>query len=298
MATYTNLNNEIFAQAALEAFVTRLLPLSAFSTNFSPAPVQKGDTVLVPLIAALTATTFGGSYAICGGTKTVVTVTINRHKHVPIGQNDLDAANSSEASLISFAKQQGTALALCVLQDIFSLVTTASTSFATAGTAVSTTALDVTQIRAARLKLNKSNVPMEPRCLILDAVPYDALLGVTNFVQAHMMGDALAIKEGRIPRALGFNLFETNGIFPTAAWSVMGFAAHAAAIAIAMRYLQPQPGNLYADARPVSDPETGLVIGLRDHYDNNTGTRYLNLEANYGYSVGLTYAARVINSAD
>ena len=76
MATYTNLDNEIFANSALQAFVKTLAPLAAFSRNFSAAPVQKGNTVLVPLIAALTATTFGGSYAVCGGTKTVVTISI------------------------------------------------------------------------------------------------------------------------------------------------------------------------------------------------------------------------------
>jgi hypothetical protein len=295
MATYTNLNNIIFAQAALEAFVAELVPFSFFSTNFSPAPVQKGDRVLVPLISSLTATTFGGNYAISGGTMAAVTVTINRHKHVPIGQSDLDAANSSEASLIKFANQQGQALAVAVLTDVFTLLTTGN--FGIWNAAISSTTLDVSHLRAARLLLNKSNVPRNNRCMLLDPTPFDALLGVTNFVQAHMMGDALAIKEGRIPRALGFNLAEINAGFSSLG-SVMGFAAHASAIAIAMRYLQPQPGNLYADARPVSDPTTGLVIGLRDHYDNNTGMRYVNLEANYGYSAGLTVSGRIIRQLD
>lgn len=294
MATYTNLNNEIFADAALETFIKTLAPFSAFSTNFSPEPVKKGTDVLVPLISALTATTFGGSYAICGGTKSVVTITINRHKHVPIGQNDLDAANSSEASLISFANQQGIALAVAVLQDVFTLFTTANFALATA---VGSTALDVPQMRRARLLLNQNDVPATPRSLLLDCVPYDALLGVTNFVQAHMMADALAIKEGRVPRALGFDLYELNSLFVSGA-SVMGVACHPAAVAVAMRYLQPQEGNTYRDARAVADPTTGLVFGLRDHYDNNSGARYLNLECNYGYSVGLTTAGRIIKQTD
>ncbi len=290
MATYTNLNNEIFAQSALEAYVAELCPFSYFSTNFSPAPVQKGDTVLVPLVAALTATTFGGSYAICGGTQTVVTVTINRHKHVPIGQSDLTAANSSAASLIKFAYQQGQALAVAVLSDVFSLLTTGN--FGIWNSAICSSAFGVSTMRAGRLILNKAKVPKTDRSMFLDPTPYDSLLGVTNFVQAHMIGDSLAIKEGRIPRALGFNLVELVSGFPGG--SVMGFCAHASAIAVAMRYLQPQPGNTYLDTRAVSDPTTGIVMGLRDHYDNNTGTRYLNLEANYGYSTGITTGGRII----
>lgn len=294
MATYTNLDNEIFAQSALEGFVKTLLPFSAFSRNFSPAPVQRGDNVLVPLIASLTATTFGGSYAICAGTKTVVTVSINRHKHVPIGQNDLTLAASSEANLIDFGRQQGAALATAVLQDVFSLCTTANF---TALTGVSSTALEVAQLRSARLLLNQADVPMEPRSLILDCVPYDALLSVTNFVQAYMFADNQVLQEGKVRRALGFSLYELNNLFPSTG-SVMGIAAHADAIAVAMRYLQPQEGHTYNDARPISDPVTGATMGLRDFYDNATGTRYISLEANYGYSVGISNGARLLKRTD
>ncbi len=292
MATYTNLDNEIFANSALEAFLKTLLPFGAFSSNFSPEPAQKGQTVLVPLIAALTATTFGGSYAICGGSQSVVTVTINRHKHVPIGQDDLTAANSSRASLESFAKQQGRALALAVLTDVFSLATTANFSLATA---VASTALDVPQLRRTRLLMNQNDVPGDPRSLILDCVPMDALLSVTNFVQAQMFRDQAVLEEGKVGRALGFDFYELNNLFGVC---VMGFAAHPSAVAIAMRYLMPQKGNTYSDARPIPDDATGLVIGLRDHFDNNTGTRYLNLEANYGYAVGLSTGGRIIGKTD
>jgi hypothetical protein len=293
MATYTNLDNEILAQSALQGFVAELAPFNAFSTNFSPEPVAKGKDVLVPLIGALTATTFGGSYAICGGTKTVITVSINRHKHVPIGQNDLDAANSSASSLEDFGYQQGAALAIAVLQDVFSLVTTGYFGLATA---VASTALDVPQLRKARLILNTQNAPRSPRAMLLDCVPFDALLGVTNFIQAYMFKDQGVLQEGRIIRALGFDFFELNGLFTQP--SVMGFAAHASAIAIAMRYLMPQKGNSYSDARAVTDPKTGLTFGLRDHFDNNTGTRYVNLEANYGYSVGITMGGSIFKRTD
>lgn len=294
MATYTNLDNEIFANSALEGFTKKLLLLSGFSRNFSADRTAKGGSVLVPLIASLTATTFGGSYAICGGSQSVVTISINRHKHVPIGQNDLDAANSSAANLASFAYQQGAALATAVLEDIFTLCTTANFGSATA---VGSTAIAVADLRKARLLLNQANVNDSPRSLILDAVPYDALLSITNFVQAHMFKESTVLSEGRIMRALGFDFHEVNSVFG-AVNSVMGFAAHASAIAIAMRYLAPQEGNTYSDARPVSDPATGATFGLRDHFDNNTGTRYLNLECNYGYSVGISNAGRVIKQTD
>jgi hypothetical protein len=294
MATYTNLDNEIFAQSALQAFTKTLLPLSAFSTNFSPDPVQKGNNVLVPLIAALTATTFGGSYVSTAGSKTVITVAINRHKVVLIGQSDLDAAGSSEASLESFGWQQGRALAQAVLEDIFTLVTTANFSIVST---VASTALNVPELRKARLALNQANCPPEPRSAIIDCVPYDALLSVTNFVQAHMFNDSQVLSEGRLMRALGFNFYEVNSVFVSGA-SINGFFCHPQAVAVAMRYLQPQPGNTYLNARPVSDPQTGFTMGLRDFFDNATGYRYIALEANYGYSAGITNAGRIVGRTD
>ena len=125
---YTNLNIARLANAALEGFVKELLPLNVFSRSYSPDAVGRtqGNVVLVPLIGGLVATTFGGTYAITTFAKSVVTVTINRHKIVPIGQTDLDAINNSDSSLESFGFQQGAALAQAVMEDVLSLVTTAS----------------------------------------------------------------------------------------------------------------------------------------------------------------------------
>jgi len=294
MATYTNLDDEIISQSALESFVKILAPFRAFSTNFSAAPGTRGANVLVPLVSGLTATTFGGSYAVSGGTKSVVTISLSQHKIVHIGQDDITAANSSAASLESFGRQQGAALALLVLQDVLSLVTTANFSLATA---VASTAMDVPQLRKARLDLNQNDVPAEPRSMLIDCTPYDALFGVTNFVQAHMFRDNSVLQEGKVMRACGFDFHELNNLFASGA-SVMAFAAHPNAIAVAMRYLQPQDPSAYESAYAVTDPETGITLGLRKHYDANTGTRYLNMECNYGYSKGLTTAGRVIKRTD
>ena len=282
MATYTNLNINRLANAALSAFVKELLPLNSFSTSFSPEAMgrARGNVVLVPLIGSLTATTFGGSYAICGGSKSVITVTINRHKVVHIGQTDLDAINNSDSSLESFGAQQGAALAQAVLEDIFTLLTTANY---TSATAVTSTALDVPALRKARLLLNQDNAPKAGRSCILDCVPFDALLAVTNFVQAQMFKDQSVLSEGRVMRALGMDFFELNNSFGSVN-SVMGLVAAPSAIAIAMRYLEPQQPAQYDNTGAFSDPKTGATFGLRDVFDPLSGTRYMALECNYGYS--------------
>jgi len=288
MATYTNFDDEIFSQMALEGFTETLAPLSAFSIDYAPNPMPPGNVVLVPLIGGLTATTFS-TYETTNGSLSAITVTINKHKIIGVGQSDLDAAGSSLAKLEKFGFQQGAALALLVFQDICSLWTTANFGLATA---VSVVDFGVAQIRAGRLLLGQAKVPAQNRNMILDVEPFDNLLGISNFIQVNLSGSNETLRDGRIGRALGLDIFESNGLPGTA--SVMGFMGHASAIAIAMRYLQPQAGHKYDIARAVGDPETGAVFGLRAHYSEAAGNRFINLECNYGYSVGISNGGRVI----
>lgn len=295
---YTNLNLPRLANTALESFVKELLPLNLFSTNFSPETYparHKGQGILVPLVGTLTATTFGGTYAITTFAKSVITVTINRHKLVPIGETDLDAANNSDSALETMAFQAGRALAQAVLEDVLTLVTTAN--FSAIGTAVSSTALDVPGLRSGKLALDQANCPRQPRVTLMDSVGMDALLAVTNFVQAYMFADNNVLREGRVMRALGADLYALNGSFVSAA-SINCFFAHPSAIAIAMRYLTPQRPENYDFAEQFSDPNTGITMGMRDYYDPLTGTRYLAIEANYGYSAGITNGGRILKRTD
>ena len=295
MATYTNLSLSRLANAALEGFVKELAPLRVFSTSFTPESIgnHRGNVVLVPLVGAITASTFA-SYALCGGTKSVVTITINRHKVAQVGQTDLDALGNSVSSLESFGYQQGQALAQCVVEDVLTLVTTAN--FASA-TAISSTVLDVAQLRSAKLLLDQYNAPKNGRVALLDCVAMDRLLAITNFVQAQMFADANVLREGKVRRALGFDLYELNSSFVAAA-SVLGFFGTSQAIAIAMRYLEPQVPSAYSNVQAYTDPTSGATFGLRDYEDPATGTRYVTLECNYGYSAGITNGARLVKRLD
>ena len=76
MATLTNFDVPLFANKALEGFVNTLVPLNAFSTSYSSDGIETNTQVLVPVIANVTATTFNGSYAVSGGTASVITVQI------------------------------------------------------------------------------------------------------------------------------------------------------------------------------------------------------------------------------
>lgn len=295
MATYTNLNLARLCNGpGLEGLVKSMLPLSLFSTSFSPEEINprvNGTGVLVPLTGSLTATTFANNYAICGGTKSVVTVTINRHKVVHLGQNDLDAANNSDSNLETLFFQATRALGQAMVEDVLTLVTTSNFGFATSTTG---TALDTVHFRKTKLNLDKLNAPTENRFAIIEAVGMDALLALTNFVQAQMFYDNTVLKEGRVMRALGFDLNQVNNSFITAADSVMAFLGQKSAIAVAMRYLRPQDPSVYRVAEMFSDQKTGATFGIRAFADPRTGENFLALECNYGFSVGISRCGQII----
>ena len=61
--TLTNVKDIKVAQNALQPFMAALLPMRAFSTNFSPEPADKLDTVRVPVVGAPSPSSdFAGSY--------------------------------------------------------------------------------------------------------------------------------------------------------------------------------------------------------------------------------------------
>lgn len=294
MATLTNFDVPRLANSALQGFVNTLVPLRAFSGSYSSESIAYNTQVLVPLIANVTATTFNGSYSVSGGTASVITVTINKHKINPISMTDLQlAASSGAANAETWMYQQGVGLATLVLQDIWSLLTTANFAYATT---VASTAIGIAELLKGRLVLNQNKAPMTPRAFVFDNVPYNTLLGISQYAGNLFAYNNGALGEGVIPRVLGADIYETNALPGTN--SVMGFIAHPSAVAVAMRYLMPQEGNTYNRAEPVTDPDTGLTLGLRDYYDNSTGTRYVVLECNYGYSAGITNGARLYGRTD
>jgi len=293
MASYENLNIPRLANKALEGLCKALLPLSVFSTNYSAQPSGgvHGNTILVPLTGSLNPIPFAGNYAICGGTKTVITVTLNQHSIVSVGQNDIDALNNSESKLDSFFYQAGMGLGISMLTDVLTLVTTSNFGFATS---CATTALDIVHIRKGKLELDRTNAPIEDRVALVDCVGMDALLSVTAFVSNAQFWDSSTLREGRVNRALGFDFYQLNSVFSPAANSVMAFLAYPSAIAVGMRYVAPQKPQEYEVAEAFTDTKTGATIGLRKFYDTSAGSDFMILEANWGKSAGITRAGRII----
>ena len=82
-----------------------------------------------------------------------------------------------------------------------------------------------------------------------------------------------------VKRLAGFNLHETTIIPSDHPEKLVGFAAHASAVAVAMRYLQPVAE--YQQAGAVTDPRTGMTFGclrFTDTKEANAPTVFVGLE--------------------
>jgi hypothetical protein len=294
MATIaSSLNDKLLAQTALEAFTADLEPLSVFTTSYSSEVVRRGSTVEVPLIANLTATTFADSYEAAGGTMNNVSISVDTHKIVTVSLSDTEYSKSSVAEITKFANQQGKALAQAVMESVYGLfLTTASSAAQYAASLTNLSAFTITNARTLRKALSDAKVPQTGRSLVLNTTLYDSLLSQSGLIDASAFGARDAVVDGRVPRIMGMNVYESL-ILPTNSISLSGLAVHPNAAAVAIRALEPQAPSEYLAATSVTDPQSGITLGYRRHYQPATGKHYVSFECVYGASRAITAAAKL-----
>lgn len=299
MAIDSALVGEIVSQNAFIAFRDALTPLAgAFATDFGGEIGNNRQVVDVPVFNGYTAGTYAGDYTTNASNNVgAVTVTVNKHQYKTISLTDLEVSNngSGATNLINFGRKLGDALSLAVYQDVLSVVTAANYGTATAFTGTST-GFDSDDVVDIKTVCDAADMPRAGRSLILADAYYNALLKDTSVKNAQNYGSTEGIQAGMIPNLAGFGVWQTNAI-PSNSENLVGFACVDSAIAVAMRYLRPQTGHQYIMAEPLTDAETGITLGVREWYDEAKGTKYLTIEANYGYAVGQAAGLKRILSA-
>ena len=282
--TITDLKDVRLSQAALMPWMTTLMPLSAFSTNFSPDAADKLDTVKVPVVGMPTASSdFEGDYTQNADSEaTSVPVVLNRHKYKTVHMTAKEAATTAFPlleKLVATATQQ---LAIDVMSDIFSCVTAANYG-SPAIPALAAEDFDYKAIIKIREACAQGKMPQDQRSMVLDSSFFSSLLADDIVARSYITPLAQSgVVDARINRIAGFNMFETNCV-PDNDENLVGFAAHPSSLAIAMRYLTPIAN--YDEAGAVTDPTTGLTFGYLRHSDTRSNKVYITLEALYGFKV-------------
>lgn len=291
----STLSDEIISQKALQAFTAELAPLRAFSTSFSDEAAAKGSVVQVPLLANLSASTTENDYETDTGSMGVVSVPLDRYQKCTVSITDRQWSESSAAVLEQFAEQQAKAVARAAIADIWAIILNAAYSAKTTKTSSAFASGDVAAIRKS---LSNADVPATDRALILSPDYYVKLMQDVTITVASALhyGGTEVIREGIIPRYLGFELIEST-IIPANGESLTGFAVHPSAMAVAFRTLAPQEPGEYLESRTVTDEKTGISLGYRRHYSQAKGKHFCTFEAVYGRAKGVAEGLHRIVSA-
>ena len=282
--TITDLKDVRISQNALLPWMETLLPLSAFSTNFSPDAADKLDTVKVPVIGAPSASSdYAGDYtANADSEASSVAVTLDRHKYKTVHLTAKEAATTSIPLLEKLVMTAAQQLAIDVMSDIFTSITAAN--FGTpAIPAISAEDFGYKTIIKIREACAAAKMPQDSRALVLDNSYFSALLADDIVAKSFITPLAQqGVVEAKVNRIAGFNVYET-GCVPDNGENLVGFAAHPSSLAIAMRYLTPIAN--YDEAGAVTDPVTGLTFGYLRYTDTKSNKVYITLEALYGFKV-------------
>jgi len=284
------------SQSAIRVMQDILMPLTAFSTDFSDEIGNRNQSIVVPLTADPTDSadkTAGSDYTIQDTTINETTVTLNSHKYVSWRLTDNDASTSRFLSIQNVGIEKGQQLAIDVFQDILSQVTNAN--YGAAGATSSAANWDHDDVIDLQTTCDSANWPSFNRHLVLSSSYYNALFK-DSVVGADVYGSAL-VARGELPELAGFRMHKSTAI-PGNTENLVGFAARPNAMAIVNRYLPPVGGgNNGSTYMSATHPETGLTIGYREWYDDDSGVRKALLECWYGYNTGNTSALKRITSA-
>lgn len=289
---------QIYNTNVLKGFVATLAPLMAFANDVSPAPSEKGYTVnvsFVPSGSSPSQFVAGTGYTTFNSTREAKAVSLDKHYFVGSSLSDREIAESSMIKLEDTAFNDGAELATYVFQDVISKISGSnfSNGYNLAGSASLVTADSLIQARkvASNLKM-----PVNSRNIILNVDSYHGLLADDDFKYIYK-GNTETVANGVITNFFGVkNVWETNG-YPTGLVSgsnrQVGCLVSPDALLFAMRYLQPAPDAASAgvSSTALTDPQTGITIGVRTWYDATLGQTKRVYEALWGSAVGNNKAA-------
>jgi len=275
---------EIWARRALELLQANIVMARLVRRHTDFEPAFRGKTLNIPIPGTFTAQDKAADTPISPQAPTgggLASVTLNRHKAVDFLVEDVARAQAAMELLDTYLEPAVMALVQAIESDLFSAAASASgvASVGTAGT-------DVTPdlIRQARKILNDNKIPLTNRFLVLSPKDEMALVADSSLATYFANADPNAVREGRLGRLYGFDLFMSQ-LVPVVAGTppeTRNLAFHRDAIVIAFGALPTDvPG---VKAATLNDP-SGIPIRVMAAYDvSHRGVR-IGIDVLYGVAV-------------
>jgi hypothetical protein len=171
-----------------------------------------GDTVRVSSISRPTVNSYTRNADISYEELTDAqrTLVVDQEKYWAFSVDDVDAAQAKGSVMGAAMEESGYAVNDAVDQYVASLYTQAAASNALGTVAITSADIAYTQLRLLGLKLTTANVSKVGRWVVLPPWYASLLLENDKFVNTAADASQMALREGWVGRALGFDIFESN----------------------------------------------------------------------------------------
>ena len=138
------------------------------------------------------------------------TFPIDQAKKFSFKVDDIDKRQARGEVMSTAMKRAAYKIRDGIDQYIAGLYTGVVSGNAIGTTAVTSADIAYTQLVALRTKLSQANVPTEGRYVIVPPWYYGLLLNNDKFVRVDASGTSEGLRNGRVGRAAGFDVFESN----------------------------------------------------------------------------------------
>lgn len=217
---------------------------------------QAGDTVKITTVGDPTIATYTkGSTTITPEQLTTAqqSLLIDQSKYFAFEVDDIDAAQTANSGglMDEATKRAGFGLRNTADLYIAGFYTQVATANQIGTVSVTTAALAYTQLRKLKVALDEADVPDDGRWVVVPPWYHGLLLEDDRFVKVGDAGTDEGLRNGRVGRALGFNVLMSNNVVNTTGddWAVM--AGYRGAITYAEQIVKTEayrPEDSFSDA--------------------------------------------------
>jgi hypothetical protein len=284
--TIAGANLAAIAEMSLQPLQSALLPLRAFTTDFSSDIAQRGTSVTTRYATNPTAQDLSSGYSRTDTTLTAITTTLDTYYGFVWGFDDLERSKSSINLNDTFIQPAAYAIAKKVFGDLWNLVNDTNYPAVTATELTVTAAnFDRDDVADIAQQLTTNGVSKIGRSLILAPGHYAALAKDLNAVDS--AGQSITIGENVIPRLHGFDVYESPECDANSV-SVAGLATGRQGMLMAARSVDiATEATRIVDFQNVVLPDLGLPVQFRKWYDPSTGYLMYSMGVLYGVKFGI-----------
>lgn len=275
LTTEANVLPTVVAAQTLGALQSNMALLALVNKDYSSEVASYGQTVDVGIRGSLSVNdkAEGSDVTVQAPTTTKISVTLNKHKEVTFGEEDIAIMLERPEQISGYAQDA----AIAILEQVESDIAALYSGFSQ--TIDATTGLGEDDFREARRQLNAAKVPMAGRWAVLHEDAEYEMLAIDRIINrdyAETLGKVQAASYSG--RAYGFDIFMDQNIAVATAVCKNMFG-HPNAITLATRPMRTTKSNSVAQAVMA---EGGIGLRVTQWYDGKALAEVLTIDVLYG----------------